>query len=353
LNQSSTEKRRELPIGHSILVAFGLALILLLSAVVPGDASPDWSPLVTRLIANGLDEPRIRELFSRPELQFEPAAMSAKLEELLKRPARAKGAGGLSSNPMTMDRAYLRPGPMTLARSFLRENAGLLERISAQYGVPKEVIVSILLIETNLGKYVGRRGAFSSLASMALCSELETILPYLPKKLVHQKNEVYARSICREKSAWAYGELEFLLLYADQNGIDPLSLPGSVYGAFGLCQFMPSSCLLYAIDGDEDGRIDLFTRSDALFSIANYLREHGWYGKLNKVDQLRVVLDYNKSWTYANTVVAVAERLKVNNSPKTIEAVAAKIPDFRARIRPAVQSRRRTVRAARPHSPLR
>jgi len=170
--------------------------------------------------------------------------------------------------------------------------------------------VSILLVETRLGEFLGGKWAFNSLASMALCRELETIRPHLPKKLITAKNEDYARAVCREKADWAYSELKALILYAQYSGFDPLSLPGSIYGAIGLCQFMPTNALVYGVDADQDGRIDLFVKTDALHSIANYLREHGWSCQMDKAAQNKAVYAYNHSTAYVNTVLAVAEKLK-------------------------------------------
>jgi membrane-bound lytic murein transglycosylase B len=196
------------------------------------------------------------------------------------------------------------------ARAYMRENHGLLEKVSSQFCVPKEIIVSILLVETRLGDFLGERWAFNSLASMALCAELEMIRPYLPEKLVNRDNEGLARTLCRQKAEWAYGELKALLIYSGVSGFDPIALPSSIYGAIGLCQFMPSSALFYGVDADQDGRIDLFSKSDAIYSIANYLREHGWGCAMDKSSQKRVIFDYNQSRIYVNTVLAVAERLK-------------------------------------------
>ena len=151
---------------------------------------------------------------------------------------------------------------------------------------------------------------------MALCTDLEIIRPYLPKKLITKKNEDYARTICRAKADWAYTELKALIEYAQVSEFDPLSLPGSIYGAIGLCQFMPSNVFPYGIDADHDGRIDLFTKVDALYSIANYLREHGWQCTLDKRSQARVIFDYNKSSVYVNTVLAVAEKLQDKSRTK-------------------------------------
>jgi membrane-bound lytic murein transglycosylase B len=285
--------------------------VLFLTALLflPCSVFANWSPLIDRLVADGFDESAIRDLFSRDEARFEPGAMISKLEELIKKTSK-KTAGLPSYNPKFVYRGFLKERVITRARSYLLENTDLLEKVSREYCVPREIVVSILLVETRFGDFLGRKWAFNSLAGMALCTDLETIRPYLPKKLINPKNQDLARTICRQKADWAYAELKALILYAYGSGLDPLSLPGSIYGAIGLCQFMPSNVLSYAVDADQDGRIDLFTKADALSSIANYLREHGWKCTLERASQHRVILHYNKSSVYANTVLAVAEKLK-------------------------------------------
>lgn len=292
-----------------------LALFLTAFLFLPCLASADWSLLIDRLVADGFDESAVQALFSRPEVRFEPSAMSSKLEELIKTTCK-KPLVFPSYNPKVVYKGFLKEKVITRARSYLRENTELLENINSQYCVPKEIVVSILLVETRLGDFVGSKLAFNSLASMALCMELETIRPYLPKKLISPMNEAFATTICRQKADWAYAELKALILYAYRSGFDPLSLPGSIYGAIGLCQFMPSNVLSYGVDTDHDGRIDLFTKADALSSIANYLCEHGWKCTMDKASKLWVILDYNKSPIYANTILAVSEKLKVKSHIK-------------------------------------
>jgi len=236
---------------------------------------------------------------------FEPSAMSDKLKELIQKVERLP-----SDNPKVVYKGYLKEDVIAQAHSYLQENAELLENIKNNYCVPKEIIVSILLVETLLGDIVGGKRAFNTLASMALSTDLETIRPYLPQKLINPRNEGFARAICRQKADWAYAELKALILYTHQNGFDPLTLLSSVYGAIGLCQFLPSNILSYGVDADNDGRIDLFTKADAFYSIANYLREHGWRCTMDKGSQREVILRYNKSSVYANTVMAVAQKLK-------------------------------------------
>jgi membrane-bound lytic murein transglycosylase B len=145
---------------------------------------------------------------------------------------------------------------------------------------------------------------------MARCTDLETLRPFLDSSLIIPDTEEFARRRLREKADWAYGELKALLLLAERDGADPLGIRGSIYGAIGLCQFMPSNVLSYGVDADRDGRTDPFAKPDALHSIANYLRGHGWREWLDHEGQHRVIFDYNHSTAYADTVLAVAERIR-------------------------------------------
>jgi membrane-bound lytic murein transglycosylase B len=117
-----------------------------------------------------------------------------------------------------------------------------------------------------------------------------------------------------QKGNWAYEELKALLTYCRGAGVDPVSIPGSVYGAIGLCQFMPSSAVHYGRDGDGDGKVDLFVEADALVSMANYLKEHGWKPGLSFNEQAQVIYAYNHSMNYALTILEVAERLRKTHS---------------------------------------
>ena len=73
---------------------------------------------------------------------------------------------------------------------------------------------------------------------------------------------------------------------------------------------MPSNVFSYGVDADQDGRIDPFTKPDALHSIANYLRGHGWREGMDREGRHRIIFDYNHSTAYANTVLAVAEKIR-------------------------------------------
>ena len=293
-------------IVFSCIVAI-IFLVLLLGTVRP--AAADWRPLVERLAADGFNRPILEALFARPEVRFEPDAMAEKIKALVR--SQSVGPDSLDARlKNAVRRDYLSNRAIARARSYTLENLVILKEINALYGVPKEIIVSILLIETNLGRNTGNRCVFNRLASMALSADLETVRPHLNGELLTSENEAFARRRCREKGDWAYDEIKALLRLAERDGVDPLGIRGSIYGAIGLCQFMPSNIFTYGVDADRDGRIDPFAKMDALHSIANYLRGHGWRPEMDRNGQHRVIFDYNHSTVYANTVLDVAEKLK-------------------------------------------
>ncbi|OHE24070.1 MAG: hypothetical protein A3J94_00220 [Syntrophus sp. RIFOXYC2_FULL_54_9] len=288
----------------------GAALLLLLLGQAWAAATADWKPLTERLTADGFNREAMETLFSRPEVLFEPDSMAGKLRALVR--SRSAEPDSLSEAALRKiyRREYLNPWAIGRANSYLIQNKSLLEEITTRYGVPKEIVVSILLIETHLGKNTGNRRVFNRLASMASATALEIIQPHLDVALLTPENEEFVRRRCREKSDWAYGELKALLNYAAQDRIDPLAIRGSIYGAIGLCQFMPSNISTYGVDADGDGRIDPFAKADALHSIANFLRGHGWREGMDRDEQHRVIFAYNHSTVYADTVLAVAEKIR-------------------------------------------
>jgi membrane-bound lytic murein transglycosylase B len=298
------------PIRHGLFIFFVAAALLLPLLGHARAVSADWKPLAERLTADGFDRETMEALFARPECIFEPDSMAGKLRALI----RSRSAETDSLTEAALRKSYrgeyLNPWAIARAKAYLIQNKSILDEITTRYGVPKEIVVSILLIETHLGKNTGNRRVFNRLASMARATVPEIVHPHLDIALLTPENEEFARRRCQEKSEWAYGELKALLFYAAANRIDPLTIRGSIYGAIGMCQFMPSNIFTYGVDADGDGRIDPFTKADALHSIANYLRGHGWREGMDQGDQHRVIFAYNHSTVYANTVLAVAEKIR-------------------------------------------
>ena len=287
-----------------------LLLFFMLTGLVPLQAWADWSPLIDRLVRDGNDEKTVAELFARPEARFDPDPMSRKIETLIRQQSREPSADQ-EARIRALYNKFLRPELIDRAFAYTHENKATLKSIQTRYCVPDEIVVAIMLVETELGRNTGSRKAFNTLASMALTRDLEVIRPYLAGDLLTASSEAYARRRCREKSDWAYQELISLIHYAWKNKIDPLEIPGSIYGAIGLCQFMPSNVSPYGVDADGDGRIDLFATEDALHSMGKYLRSHGWKCNMSRKSQYRVIMAYNRSPIYANTVLDIAEKLRI------------------------------------------
>ncbi|MDR0234340.1 MAG: lytic murein transglycosylase B [Zoogloeaceae bacterium] len=135
--------------------------------------------------------------------------------------------------------------------AFWRQHAATLKRAEAAYGVPAEIVVAIIGIETFYGETTGSFNTFATLATLAF---------YDPRR-----PEFFQQ------------ELEQLLLLARENHRNPESYSGSYAGALGVSQFMPGSWRRYAVDFDNDGAIDLANSvDDAIGSVANFLASHGW-----------------------------------------------------------------------------
>jgi membrane-bound lytic murein transglycosylase B len=134
---------------------------------------------------------------------------------------------------------------------FWRQHAASLSRARALYGVPEEIIVAIIGVETLYGRNTGNFNTFAALATLAF---------HDPRRAEYFRQE-----------------LEQLLLLARENQRDPESYSGSYAGALGLPQFMPGSLRRYAVDFDGDGAIDLAgSADDAIGSVAHFLAQHGW-----------------------------------------------------------------------------
>ncbi len=138
---------------------------------------------------------------------------------------------------------------------FWRLNAETLDEASRLYGVPAEIIVAIIGVETAYGKITGRDRVIDALSTLAFH------YPNSNAKRMHFFRE----------------QLRHLFLLSREQRLDPLSLSGSYAGAMGIPQFMPESYRKYAVDFDNDGRSDIWSdRADAIGSVANYLKSHGW-----------------------------------------------------------------------------
>jgi membrane-bound lytic murein transglycosylase B len=224
----------------------------------PVPVAPPAAPLtpITPSVASGLTPEQKIEAFivrtaksqSIPEAEIRDVLSRAQYRQsiidAITRPAEAKP--WKSYRPIFMTDARITGG-----RNFLAQHRDALERIEKDTGVPAEIIVAIIGVETSYGKNTGSSNVLDALYTLGF---------YYPKR------EVFFS-----------GELANLLALSKEEKLDIYQLKGSYAGAMGWGQFMPSSYRNYAKDGNKDGRRDLFTNLDDVFaSVANYFVGHGW-----------------------------------------------------------------------------
>lgn len=209
---------------------------------------------------------------------------------------------------------------MKKCTAFMAEYQAAFDLAEERHKVPREIIAGLLYVETQLGSYLGKTKAFWSLASMAASDSPKSVANDLKVTILPNQKD-WLQDKLNEKSSWAYREVKALLEHCYRNNIDPQDVLGSEYGAIGICQFMPSNLNAYTDDGDGDGIIDLFNPNDAIVSTAKFLAVHGWEKAEDIAAQRKVIMRYNISSRYANTVLALGESLQTG-SLKTAQADA-------------------------------
>ena len=165
---------------------------------------------------------------------------------------------GTAKNWRVYRSRFIEPVRIRAGVRFWQQNGEALARAEREYGVPAEIIVGIIGVETIYGQHMGNFRVLDALATLAF-----------------DFPEAHPRAA--ERTEFFKRELEQFLSLTHRTNVDPLEPRGSYAGAMGLPQFMPSSWARYAVDFDGDGRIDLFnSTTDAIGSVANYFIAHGW-----------------------------------------------------------------------------
>ena len=277
--------------------------------------APVWEALAIRLSSDGLPEFEVRKLLATLGNSPTQAPMGRKIRELYLRRFFPKPSINKS------DRYYkgvVNTKNAETCREFVLKNEKTFSQAQHRYAVPPHIAAALLFVETRLGTILGDvpENAFYTLASMAVCRTPDSISDWLRRLPKHKKHLAWITENMNKRADWAYQEVRALAEYMLHEKITPDNLPGSIYGAIGLCQFMPSNINTYGDDGDGDGHIDLFTVADAIASLAKYLSRHGWKAGISVNEQHRVLMAYNHSRKYANTILALAELILNNSSSK-------------------------------------
>ncbi len=184
---------------------------------------------------------------------------------------------------------FVEPKRIAAGLRFRGEHRAALARAEARFGVPADVIVAIIGVETVYGRNTGRFSAFGALTTLAF--------DYPPRASLFRR------------------ELEALLLLAREQDRSPLSYKGSFAGAIGLPQFLPSSQRAWGTDWDGDGHVDLLASvDDAIGSVANFLSAHGWEKDGPVAVRVRLIGD---------PAPLIAEGIKPQRLPAEMPAVDA------------------------------
>lgn len=221
-----------------LLAALLLVTAETVSAAKPGNFDADIEKFVLEMnLKHGLELNKLRELMGK--VTYHQSIIDA-----ITRPAEAK--------PWSKYRPiFVTPSRIAQGVEFWNENNGLLEKAEQVFGVPPELIVAIIGVETRYGRHIGKYPVVDALSTLAFG---------YPKRA-----EFFRRELA-----------QFLLLIRDEQ-IDPDAAVGSYAGAMGLPQFIPSSYRAYAVDFDGDGQRDLWhSRADVIGSVAAYFKQHGW-----------------------------------------------------------------------------
>lgn len=286
--------------GKALLWPAALCLAVLVSALPVRAAGVPrlFAPLVAELTQRGVPRAQATRLLRDRRLRFE-GRLLARL---------------LATPEHRLDYAqFLSPASLKRARRFLATHRRHLQRIQRQTGVPPTVVVAILAVESRLGAYQGRWRVFNVLASQAVLDTAagrRALARFWPAKRRRELDRPATRRRLARRAVWAREELAALVHLARRHRLSPYAYRGSAAGALGMCQFVPSSVLKHAADGDRDGRIDLARPPDAMASVARYLAAHGWRSGLSRAQQEQVLMSYNRSRPYVRTVLALARRLK-------------------------------------------
>ena len=196
------------------------------------------APMIQALVKQGLDEARIRALLDSAECQ-------PKILESIARPAEKTHTWA------TYQKIFLQESRVQKGVEFAHTHADALARAEKTYGVPPEIILAIIGVETRYGQHMGTYRVVDALATLGF--------DYPPRATFFRK------------------QLQALFELEQRAHIDADSITGSYAGAMGFGQFIPTSYQAYAVDFDNDGVIDLVNNPvDAIGSVANYFSEHKW-----------------------------------------------------------------------------
>jgi len=257
-----------------------------------------FKPVAQKLLKKGVDSSFIFNLISNKNIEFTEKFVKINVIGTYSPPDYSSHYN---------DRA------VSKSKEFLGSNESILQAAEDKYSVPKEVITSILYVETRHGGYLGFNNIVSVFLSTALADQEEYIelnAKTLKETFSDDSEELekYLKKLkdrAKYKTNWAMEQLMALEKLSEISPVPITEIEGSWAGAFGMSQFLPSSYISWAVDGNGDGVVNLFDKEDAIFSVANYLSSNGW-GKTVKKKR-KAIWHYNHSTAYVDAVIKLSE----------------------------------------------
>ena len=202
-------------------------------------------------------------------------------------PGTIRADRGQKSFKLSLDSFMAKRGANAIisqGKSRKKQNAALFAAIEKRYGVPAGPLIAIWGMETAFGAMTGNQNVLSAVATLAYdCRRPE----YFTEQL--------------------YAALQLI-----DRGVLSASTRGAMHGEVGQTQFLPKSILLYGVDGDGDGVINLNSRADALASTANFLRGHGWVpgqGYQPGQPNFRAIQGWNAAAVYQQSIAIIGRRI--------------------------------------------
>jgi lytic murein transglycosylase len=202
---------------------------------------------------------------------------------------------GQKSFKLSLDQFMAKRGGPAIAspgKGLKNANASLLSNIEKRYGVPPGPLLAIWGMETGFGNYMGNQNVLSAVATLA----------YDCRRPEYFTEQLYAA-----------------LQLVDRGTLAP-GTRGAMHGEVGQTQFLPKSILLYGVDGDGDGRVNLNTKADALASTANFLKGHGWQrgaGYQPGQPNFRAIQGWNAAGVYQQAIAIIGRQIDGTRAAQT------------------------------------
>jgi membrane-bound lytic murein transglycosylase B len=214
--------------------------------------------------------------------------------------------------PASMYSQFTKPSYRELGASFLQSKKESFDKVEQTLQVPREVVAAILVVESQVGRYTGNQLIVYRLSRLASTNAPDN----LRENYLFQKKKDKTVTFDQVQRRGRYLEQTFLpeipalITIAKQTKIDIMSIKGSVAGAFGMPQFLPSAFMKFGMDGNKDGNISLHNDEDALWSTANYLANYGFRGDIPLQEKRSIIWRYNKSKSYIDTILRLSTDMK-------------------------------------------